>query len=58
MPLTPVDLTQVRTYPLAERKNLVRLADQLDRLQRARAAAPELRERIATETREIFAPLV
>ncbi|MGD9388665.1 MAG: bifunctional (p)ppGpp synthetase/guanosine-3',5'-bis(diphosphate) 3'-pyrophosphohydrolase [Gammaproteobacteria bacterium] len=36
---------------------LVRLADQLDRLQRARAAAPELRERIATETREIFAPL-
>ena len=36
---------------------LVRLADQLDRLQRARAATPELRERIATETREIFAPL-
>jgi len=36
---------------------LVRLADQLDRLQRARTAAPELRERIATETREIFAPL-
>ncbi len=36
---------------------LVRLADQLDRLQRARTAAAELRERIATETREIFAPL-
>jgi GTP pyrophosphokinase len=36
---------------------LVRLADQLDRLQRARAERPELRERIAIETREIFAPL-
>ena len=36
---------------------LVRLADQLDRLHRARDATPELRERVATETREIFAPL-
>jgi GTP pyrophosphokinase len=36
---------------------LVRLADQLNRLQRAREGDPELRERIAIETREIFAPL-
>jgi GTP pyrophosphokinase len=36
---------------------LVRLADQLDRLQRARDADPERRERVAIETREIFAPL-
>jgi GTP pyrophosphokinase len=36
---------------------LVRLADQLDRLQRARDAEPESRERTAMETREIFAPL-
>jgi GTP pyrophosphokinase len=36
---------------------LVRLADQLNRLQRARDGDPELRERLAIETREIFAPL-
>jgi GTP pyrophosphokinase len=36
---------------------LVRLADQLNRLQRVRDGSPELRERVAIETREIFAPL-
>jgi GTP pyrophosphokinase len=36
---------------------LVRLADQLNRLQRAKDANGELRERLAMETREIFAPL-
>jgi len=36
---------------------LVRLADQLDRLQRVKAGDAELRERLAVETREIFAPL-
>jgi len=36
---------------------LVRLADQLDRLARTRDGDPEQRERIAVETREIFAPL-
>jgi GTP pyrophosphokinase len=36
---------------------LVRLADQLNRLQRVRDGDPELRERVAIETREIFAPL-
>jgi GTP pyrophosphokinase len=36
---------------------LVRLADQLNRLQRVRDGNPELRERVAIETREIFAPL-
>jgi GTP pyrophosphokinase len=36
---------------------LVRLADQLHRLQLARDGDPEYRERVATETREIFAPL-
>ena len=36
---------------------LVRLADQLHRLHSARDAEPEELERVATETREIFAPL-
>ncbi|MEJ2515187.1 MAG: bifunctional (p)ppGpp synthetase/guanosine-3',5'-bis(diphosphate) 3'-pyrophosphohydrolase [Gammaproteobacteria bacterium] len=36
---------------------LVRLADQLHRLQRARRGDPEVAQRVATETQEIFAPL-
>ncbi len=36
---------------------LVRLADQLDRLQRAPQGDPEQAQRVATETQEIFAPL-
>jgi GTP pyrophosphokinase len=60
-PLPPPQAETLRKMLLAivadVRLVLVRLADQLDRLQRARDVAPELRERIAIETREIFAPL-
>lgn len=60
-PLPPPQAETLRKMLLAivadVRLVLVRLADQLDRLQRARDADPELRERIAIETREIFAPL-
>jgi GTP pyrophosphokinase len=60
-PLPPPQAETLRKMLLAivadVRLVLVRLADQLDRLQRARNASPEARERIAIETREIFAPL-
>ena len=60
-PLPPPQAETLRKMLLAivadVRLVLVRLADQLDRLQRARDVAPELRERVAIETREIFAPL-
>lgn len=60
-PLPPPQAETLRKMLLAivadVRLVLVRLADQLDRLERARDAEPELRERIAIETREIFAPL-
>jgi GTP pyrophosphokinase len=60
-PLPPPQAETLRKMLLAivadVRLVLVRLADQLDRLQRARDAEPEWRERVAIETREIFAPL-
>ena len=60
-PLPPPQAETLRKMLLAivadVRLVLVRLADQLDRLQGARQASPELRERTAIETREIFAPL-
>ena len=60
-PLPPPQAETLRKMLLAivadVRLVLVRLADQLDRLQRARDGDPELRERLAIETREIFAPL-
>jgi GTP pyrophosphokinase len=61
VPLPPPQAETLRKMLLAivadVRLVLVRLADQLDRLQRARNSPPEARERIAIETREIFAPL-
>lgn len=60
-PLPPPQAETLRKMLLAivadVRLVLVRIADQLDRLQRARDAAPELQERVAIESREIFAPL-
>jgi GTP pyrophosphokinase len=60
-PLPPPQAEALRKMLLAivadVRLVLVRLADQLLRLKEARHADPELRERIAIETREIFAPL-
>ena len=60
-PLPPPQAETLRKMLLAivadVRLVLVRLADQLRRLQTARDAAPEQRERVAMETREIFAPL-
>jgi GTP pyrophosphokinase len=60
-PLPPPQAETLRKMLLAivadVRLVLVRLADQLDRLQRARDASPDVRQRIATETQEIFAPL-
>jgi GTP pyrophosphokinase len=60
-PLPPPQAETLRKMLLAivadVRLVLVRLADQLDRLQRARDGDAEQRERIAIETREIFAPL-
>jgi GTP pyrophosphokinase len=60
-PLPPPQAETLRKMLLAivadVRLVLVRLADQLLRLQRAKDVEPELRERVATEAREIFAPL-
>jgi GTP pyrophosphokinase len=60
-PLPPPQAETLRKMLLAivadVRLVLVRLADQLLRLQAARDAEPELLERTAIEAREIFAPL-
>ena len=60
-PLPPPQAETLRKMLLAivadVRLVLVRLADQLDRFQRARDGDPEWLERVAIETREIFAPL-
>ncbi|HRP87391.1 MAG TPA: HD domain-containing protein, partial [Gammaproteobacteria bacterium] len=60
-PLPPPQAETLRKMLLAivadVRLVLVRLADQLERLGRARTGDAELRERVAIETREIFAPL-
>ena len=60
-PLPPPQAETLRKMLLAivadVRLVLVRLADQLNRLQRARDGDAALRERVAIETREIFAPL-
>jgi len=60
-PLPPPQAETLRKMLLAivadVRLVLVRLADQLNRLQRAKDGDPGLRERVAIETREIFAPL-
>lgn len=60
-PLPPPQAETLRKMLLAivadVRLVLVRLADQLERLGRARDGDPELRVRVAMETREIFAPL-
>jgi GTP pyrophosphokinase len=60
-PLPPPQAETLRKMLLAivadVRLVLVRLADQLNRLQRAKDGNPEMRERVAIETREIFAPL-
>jgi GTP pyrophosphokinase len=60
-PLPPPQAETLRKMLLAivadVRLVLVRLADQLNRLQRAKDGDHETRERVAIETREIFAPL-
>jgi GTP pyrophosphokinase len=60
-PLPPPQAETLRKMLLAivadVRLVLVRLADQLHRLQSARQGDAETVERVATETREIFAPL-